>query len=201
MDSYRLAALIVAAVWACTLAGCSSRHEPRRYKVPKEEAAEATARHPDEMASAAPPSAPTRLAYDVPEGWTTGGIGVMRKAAFVVQDGERKVEITAIDLAAAAGALLPNVNRWRGQIELADFTQAELDEVVVPIQVAGVEGHYVELLGPEETDPRRAILGVVAIRGQKAWFFKLSGDAELALREKERFQSFVKSVEFTQQPL
>jgi len=201
MNSYRLVTPIMGAVWACALAGCSPQEEPRRYRAPKEEAPEAAAHHPGGMASAMPPAAAARLAYETPEGWATGELsGGMRKAAFVVQDGERKVEITAIDLNATAGALLPNVNRWRGQIELGEFTQVELDEAVVPIQVAGVEGHYVELLGPEEADPRQAILGVVAIHGQKAWFFKLWGDAELALREKERFRDFVKSVRLDAAP-
>jgi hypothetical protein len=145
---------------------------------------------------AAPTSNGLRLAYDMPKGWAPGKVGGMRRAAFVVQEGERKVEITAIDLAARAGALLPNVNRWRGQIQLGEITQAELDKAIRLIPVAGVQGHYVELVGPAEADSRQAILGAVAIRGERAWFFKLWGDAELALREKARFESFVKTVRF-----
>jgi hypothetical protein len=125
-----------------------------------------------------------------------GTVGGMRKAAFVVQDGERKVEITAIDLAARAGALLPNVNLWRKQIQLDEITAGELDTEIRPIQVAGVGGHYVELLGPKQVDSPQAILGVVVNREDRAWFFKLCGDAELALREKDRFRNFVKSVRF-----
>jgi hypothetical protein len=120
----------------------------------------------------------------------------MRKAAFVVQDGGRKVEITAIDLTANSGTLLANVNRWRGQIQLPEITQAELDKSVSRIQVADAEGSYVELMGPEKADARQAVLAVVAVRGEQAWFFKLWGDADLALREKSRFEQFVKSVRF-----
>ena len=145
---------------------------------------------------ARPANEAPRLTCDTPQGWTPGSTGGMRKLAFAVQDGERKVEITAIDLAASAGGLLPNVNRWRGQIQLSEITQEELDKAVKPIPVAGAEGQYVELVGPEDADPRQAILGVVAMLGERAWFFKLSGDADLALREKERFEEFVKSVRF-----
>ncbi len=197
MFPYRPISLIVGGVLACSLAGCSPQDKPRSYRVPKEKAAE-----PAPGMGAMPPAAPPArvgpgLAYDTPEGWTSGKAGGMRKAAFVVQDGERKVDITAIDLAASAGTLLPNVNRWREQIQLGEITQTELDEAASPISVAGVAGQYVELVGPEDADPRQAILGVVAIRGGQAWFFKLWGDADLALREKERFQAFVESIKFS----
>jgi hypothetical protein len=142
------------------------------------------------------------ITCDTPQGWVRGKAGGMRKASFTVQDGDRKVEVTAIDLlvgpggATGAGALLPNVNRWRGQIKLPATTQAELDKLVRRIPIADVEGSYVELLGPEGEKPRQAILVVLALREGKAWFFKLLGDADLALREKTHFEEFVKSVRF-----
>jgi len=189
--------LIVEGVLACTLAGCAPQDEPRRYRVPKEAVAESAPHSGMKSSAVAPPtSGGPRLSCDTPKGWSPGDVGGMRKLAFVVQDGERKVEITAIDLAASGSALLPNVNRWRQQIQLGEITPEELNKVVKPILVAGQEGQYVELVGPEEATPRRAILGVVAVRGERAWFFKLSGDADLALREKERFEEFVKSVRF-----
>ena len=120
----------------------------------------------------------------------------MRKAAFRVERDGKRVDITAIDLAASAGALLPNINRWRQQIKLEPITQQEMETSISDIQVAGVKGTYVELIGPENDEPRQAILGVVAIRGSKSWFFKLWGNAEIALQEKERFQAFANSVKF-----
>lgn len=189
--------LIVGGALACTLVGCGPPNEPRRSKVPKEEVTEAAPPRGTRVPSLTPPTSDSpRLTCDTPQGWTPGKADGMRKLAFVVQDGERKVEVTAIDLAVSAGGVLPNVNRWRGQIQLGKITQEELNQTVRPIPVAGVEGQYVELVGPEEADPRQAILGVVAILRERAWFFKLSGDADLALREKERFEEFVKSVRF-----
>lgn len=197
MSFYRLVFLFIVGVGIFALAGCSSQEEPRRYKAPKEEPAMPVRISP--VMGSMPPAggSSVRLAYETPEGWETGQVGGMRKAAFVVRDGERKVEITAIDLSARAGELLPNVNRWREQIKLAKITQDELNQTAQPIQVAGVDGHYVELMGSGEADKRQAILAVVAIHGGKSWFFKLWGDPDLALREKERFQQFVKSVRFT----
>jgi hypothetical protein len=217
----RLVWLPAGVVLAVALAGCKREDEPRRFQVPVEKTetpahgfgaegmpphgmgAEGMPTHGmDSKVSMFPPTEEPGLACDTPKGWVRGRTGGMRKAAFVVQDGDRKVEITAIDLplgagaASGAGAPLPNVNRWRGQIKLPEITQAELDKSLRPIRVADVDGSYVELLGPESEVPRQAILGVLAIRGEKAWFFKLWGDADLALREKSHFEEFVKSVRF-----
>ncbi len=145
---------------------------------------------------AAPPGSGPRLTCETPPGWMSAPASGMRKLAFEVRDGERSVEVTAIDLAASAGGLLPNVNRWRKQIQLGEITQEELDQAVTRIPAAGGEGQYVELLGPEDAKPRQATLGVVVILDDRSWFFKLSGDADLVLREKERFAAFVKSVQF-----
>jgi hypothetical protein len=129
------------------------------------------------------------LRYHTPEGWRTGPAGGMRKAAFVVVEGDRQVEITVIDLAASAGGLLDNVNRWRGQIGLGNTTEEELDEQVRKLPVGSDRGDYVELYGPKE-----AILAVIARQGGKAWFIKLMGDKQLAEREKQRFEQFVQSL-------
>lgn len=136
------------------------------------------------------------LKYDAPQGWKPGKAGGLRKAAFEVQADGQHVEITVIDLAEAAGEVLPNVNRWRGQVKLGETTDAELKKEAKQIEVDGVEGIYVELIGPESTSPRQTILGVIAIHGGKSWFIKLQGDSELAAREKSHFEEFVKSVKF-----
>lgn len=189
--------LIVALSGVLLAVGCSSHDEIEVYEAPVEETADASDQQPATpgmMAAAA--TAPVALTYDTPEGWQKGEVGGMRKAAFTVQDGDKKIEITAIDLAASAGALLPNINRWRQQIQLEPITEEQLTDAVEPVKVGDIGAQYVELLGPEEAESRQAILGVVALHQDKSWFFKLQGDADLALREKERFLDFVKSVKF-----
>lgn len=136
------------------------------------------------------------LTFKPPESWSAGKAGSMRKASFLVQDGEKSAEITIIDLPAAANDTLTNVNRWRGQVKLGEITQEELPKHVREIEVGGVKGQFVELMGPADAQPRLGILGVLAFVDDKAWFIKLSGDAELAEREKENFEAFVRSIKF-----
>lgn len=190
-SAHRLPSLVS---WALLcLVGCAPQASPNAASEPAVKAAAPQAVGP---IMAAPPGSGPQLTCETPPGWTSAPASGMRKLAFAVRDGERAVEVTAIDLAASAGGLLPNVNRWRKQIQLGEITQEELDQAVTSIPAAGGEGQYVELLGPEDAQPRQATLGVVVIRDDRSWFFKLSGDADLALREKERFAAFVKSVQF-----
>jgi hypothetical protein len=143
--------------------------------------------------SSAPGGNP-RVTFTTPPGWQEGKQSSMRVAAFNVTDGQKQVEITVIPLSGQAGSLLDNVNRWRGQIQLPPVAEAELAKSLRPISVGSLPGQFVELLGPESATPRQAILGAIAVSGGQTWFVKLSGNAELAQREKEHFEAFVKSL-------
>ena len=75
--------------------------------------------------AAAPAAVESRLAYQVPAGWTQGqltisrgGIQVRRNAAFEVREGDKRAEITVTSLPAESNPILSNVNRWRQQIGL-----------------------------------------------------------------------------------
>ena len=82
---------------------------------------------------------------------------------------------------------MSNVNRWRGIVGLPPISVEELE--LDPIDFAGSSGDYVETIGAA-----RAILGVIAVHNNLAWFVKLDGPHELAIRERERFKQFVSSI-------
>jgi hypothetical protein len=136
------------------------------------------------------------LSFDAPKGWSPGRVNDMRKAAFEVKEGDQKLDITVIDLEAAAGDLLANVNRWREQVKLAEIDAQQLAQDAKPIEIDGIAGHFVELVGPESGGKQQTILGVVVKVSGRPWFIKLMGDGPLAEREKSRFEEFVKSIKF-----
>ena len=149
------------------------------------------------------PAASGELKYDTPPGWTAGRSGGFRKAAFNIQDGDRKAEVTIIDLGPQAGDWLSNVNRWRDQIGLADIGAEELSRITRKISIGQQAADYVELSGPGAKDPGgkessaarpQAILAVAIPTRDKTWFIKLIGDADLVGREKQNFETFVKSL-------
>ncbi|MHB8972215.1 MAG: hypothetical protein ACYC3X_20490 [Pirellulaceae bacterium] len=184
----------LAGLYGLTFPGCSRQEQNAVYEEPSADDSSAT-RQTTPLEAISQLLA-ERVITTTPDGWSPVPVEGMRKAAFRVERDSRKVDITLIDLAASAGDLLPNVNRWRQQIKLAEITQEELSKSMKEMELGGVVGHYVELIGPESEQPRQAVLAVIAIRESRAWFAKLWGDADLALEERERFQTFVQSLRF-----
>ena len=119
----------------------------------------------------------------------------MRKVAFEVNDRDQNIEITVIDLPRTTG-LLPNVNRWRSQIQLEPISREKLGKALHPLEIDGLRGHYIVMTGPEKNGHRETILAAVVDQANKSWFFKLKGNSELAAREEERFKTFLQSVRF-----
>lgn len=145
---------------------------------------------PAGRSSAATPAGPAGVKFDKPEGWSEGPTNQFRKASFVVTEGDQKAEITVIDLS-ASNDWLGNVNRWREQVQLKKATATEVEQATKSISVGDIKGQYIEAVGETQT-----ILGVMAIEGDKAWFIKLTGNKQLAEREKAHFEQFVKSLQF-----
>jgi hypothetical protein len=131
----------------------------------------------------------SRLKYQVPEGWREEPASGMRKASFRIADEGDNAEVSIIDLDASAADLLPNVNRWRGQIGLEPATQREIDEHVQSIAAGEHEGQYLEMLGDD-----KATIAVIVKAAGRAWFIKLSGDKSLVERERDHFKSFIHSL-------
>jgi hypothetical protein len=139
------------------------------------------------------------IKYAVPEGWREtgpriserGGISVRIYTAFDV-DESKKAEVTVQVFPAAFGNWSMNVNRWRGDVGLAPLPPGQAAKEKNKLSVAGIDSPYLDLEGAQKRS-----LVVVVTRGQQAWFFKLLGDKDVVSANKNKFESFVKSVQFT----
>lgn len=146
-----------------------------------------------------PTSRPTVAArgtpkWTVPETWTEAPGNEFSIAAFSVTDGSKSVKTT---VSQAGGDLLQNLNRWRGQLGLEPWSAGEMAKGSKQLPVDGGSGTFVELVGTDaRTGKPSCTLGVILPRGDSSWFFKLTGDVELAQREKSNFEAFVQSVKF-----
>jgi hypothetical protein len=138
------------------------------------------------------PSAP--LKFDAPTGWQIGEPDAIRSAVWTVKDGSQTAEISVTPM--PAGDLPRNINRWRGQLKLPEADEKEIAATIKPIQIGNESGSYVEIVGPKDATRRETILAVIVPQPDKVWFIKLRGDAELAEREKPRFEAFAKSIQF-----
>jgi hypothetical protein len=127
----------------------------------------------------------------------------MRKAAFRVQDGDKRAEVTVIDLLASAPNVadpLENVNRWRKEIGLGPVEKDQLAELVHEINVNGKTSQYFELIPepakPAESQAKEATIAAAVPGGRMIWFFKMRGDRELVLAQRDQFKTFLNSIRF-----
>ena len=172
--------------------------------------------HPPVASQATPPQPPAKnttpseptsspFTYNKPDHWQSGRVGGMRKAAFRITDGDSQAELTVIDLSTRAASitdLAANLRRWAAGVNRQDWSDQQLAELVVPVEIDGIQGNQALLLGPQGEDSSQAekkavgTLAAMIQRGNKVWFFKLHGDQTLVVSEQEAFAEFLKSVKF-----
>ena len=144
------------------------------------------------------PPADVGFTYETPDGWRPGQTSMMRKAAFNVGSGENGAEVTAIALPTSAGPQITdveaNVERWAGQVGLPAGT--DLQEYIEKIEIDGNAGNFVRLKSPDETKPPVAMLVAMVEQGEKVWFFKIIGQAELVEEQRQPFRDFLASIRF-----
>ena len=94
-----------------------------------------------------------------------------------------------LPLAVVALALVAPLTAW------ADITGPARVIDGDTIEVAGEQGHFVDLAGSANH-----ILGVIVPRGDTTWFYKLSGPDRLVAGQRAAFEAFVGSIRFEGDP-
>ena len=135
----------------------------------------------------------------VPTGWQEVPGGQMLVAKFLITgDNGAKAEL---NVSAAGGGLLANVNRWRGQLGLAPLQETELQTQVQPLEVAGGKAMLVDMAGTDaKTGQKARLLGAIVPQGAQTWFYKLMGNEQVVEREKEAFTRFVQTIKYSNAP-
>ena len=133
--------------------------------------------------------------YEKPEGWTEiPNAQPPRMLALSVGAGDAKAEMIATRFAAGnTGSFADNVNRWRNQIGLGPVA----DPSTVPMKDAVVgkdgEGIAIELDNP---DTKKSMVVVIASSRGDLWFFKFTGPSDTVKSQRDKFDAFVRSLEF-----
>jgi hypothetical protein len=82
-----------------------------------------------------------------PENWRAEPAQPPRYATYRFGKDEA-IELSVTKFPGEAGKLLPNVNRWRGQIGLPEISEDELAKVVSETTVGGAKATLVDMTGP-----------------------------------------------------
>lgn len=136
--------------------------------------------------AAANPPEQTTLDFTKPAEWSEGPPVTFAKLSLQALDGDAKVAITVTQ---AGGNRLFNVNRWRKQVGLEPFDEAQIATASKKVDVGSLSGDLYEIKNNDRT-----ILGVIVADQDQSWFVKLDGNSALAERERPRFDAFLKSL-------
>ena len=136
--------------------------------------------------------------WTVPASWKEIDGGQFLFAKFMIAgEGDAKAAVNVSSSAGDGGGLLANINRWRGQLGLGSWSEAELQKNTQEIEVTGGKGTYIELSGSDgSTEKPATTLGVKVVRSGSTWYYKLMGEPKLVAAQKENFLAFVKGVKY-----
>jgi hypothetical protein len=136
--------------------------------------------------------------WQVPAGWQELDHSSFLVAKFrAMGEGGAQADINVSTSAGTGGGLLPNVNRWRGQLSLGPLDQAAVDKLAVTLDLAVGKATMVDFSGADsESDHKSRCVGVMVPRQNETWFYKLAGSEPVVAREKEALLNFVRSVKY-----
>jgi hypothetical protein len=122
--------------------------------------------------------------WKLPPGWTDaeGGGDFRHKTISIPTKGE-SLELTVSKMPPGGGRILPNVNRWRDQMNRNPISEKELPLITKKYAMAGTEATLVEVKGyklyqPEEREPFQYTLPAGWQKANKAAFAVLSFKVE-----------------------
>ncbi len=200
-----IAPLLLVLPAALFLGGCGE-NPVSFYEAPRENPADRAPGPLAAMRSTNAAGSPARLEWTKPAQWSEKPGSEMRLASFgfTAPDG-READISVFSFPDAAGGLLANINRWRGQIGLDPVADDALETTAERIQIAGLPSWFVEFAGiasgsapmmgaaPPATGPTRIIGAIVPIGGA-SWFFKMMGPDDVVAGQRETFQEFIAGI-------
>lgn len=132
-----------------------------------------------------------------PAHWQAQKRTAMRMASYLVEGEEGAVaDISFTSLRSVPGSLLANINRWRDQAGQAPWNEEQLRQEAGSVPSCFGPAVVVDVTGlMEKADPKQdgRILGAIAEKDGRAWFFKMRGNAPLVGREKDAFLTWVSS--------
>ena len=141
------------------------------------------------------PAATTALKYEAPDGWkesqTSGMVSATRFTKKSAADPDKPTKITFTKMSAAVNNWPANVERWAEQAGQT-LTDDELTAATEEFEIGGQSSQLIELLDGSG----QAIVAVMTVENQNAWFFKLTGDKESVQKELPVFRELLKTIKF-----
>lgn len=159
----------------------------------------------DAPASAAAPAAQrpaAEIVFEAPIGWVEKPGSSIRVASYeIARNGLPPADFSLTSFPGDTGGLAANVNRWRAQIGLPGWSEAQTQQRGQKLSKNGREFLFFDLkaeTAAEKAQTSERILAAILQRDGRSWFFKLRGDAVLLETQRNNFLALLDTVSFGQ---
>jgi hypothetical protein len=144
-----------------------------------------------------PPNPTVNSIWTVPADWQPLPASEFLFAKFLIQTGDARAEVNISQLGGTGGGLLPNANRWRGQLGLSPVSEADLPHLVTTINMPAGKLEILDFTGKDaKTSRPTRLIGIVAPQNGQTWFYKLMGDPTVVAAQKNTFLQFIRSAKY-----
>ena len=189
---------LLTVAFLCTLL-CGCRNDAiQTYPIPKESAV-AMPMMPVGMGT---PAHSKEVAWKAPQGWQEQAPSSMRVGSFLIKGANgQQADMSVVPLSGEAGGDLPNINRWRGQINLGPISDADLSAQSETITPDGRRMLYVDFVSHDlliDNQYKKRLMAAIYHREGRTWFFKMMGEDATVLSAKPAFMQFLKSLKFNE---
>lgn len=134
------------------------------------------------------------LTWTAPAHWQSKGASGMRKGTITIPgDGGASAELAITAFPGDVGGDVANVNRWRGQIQLAPQSPDDVLRSIQRIEANGLKIGVVEMANSAGGTPTRVLGAMVPFQGS-TWFFKVTGPDALVAKEKDAFLAYLRTI-------
>ena len=185
---------IISAFLVLLLASCG-KEQIETYQVPKEKPAapmaQAQPQAPAQQPAAAEPSTSgLGFTVDLPAGWKeVPSSSAMRKVSYAIEG--TNIDFYLISL--SMGDVPSNVNRWRGQIGLADASAADIEKEMATFVADHHEVKLFELYNPET---EKGIIAAILDLSPQYWYFTAKGSVDELQAHAADIRKYLESIKF-----
>ena len=172
------------------MVGCKEPSQIVEHRVPKSQSGLANLRNekvdtPSGSANSASSS------FATPDGWTRGKSNPMFPSDKFLKTVDNNEVVMSIMSLPSSNDWLTNVQRWAGQVGM-EKSADQIKDSTTTLSVDGISSSKIRLVS-ENTDSK-AIVGIMAVKGNLAWFIKLMGQKTAVEATEEDFDKYVKTI-------
>jgi hypothetical protein len=136
--------------------------------------------------------------WAIPHGWQSVPPSQFLLAEYSIPGSNgAKAEVNVAAMGGEGGGLLPNINRWRGQVGLDPIGDNDLPKLAQSLDVPGGKATLVDFAGADaKTGTATRTVGAIVSENGQTWFYKLMGDKQVVAQEKDNFTKFIQSANY-----